>query len=89
MTVADNETSLYTLAENIDKTYLKRYFPDTDGVLYKEGNFVCFSYLGDDSVVYDEVFYQETSENDDDLSPLIDFLDFVSNSSDDVFASDL
>ena len=89
VTVADNETSLYTLAENIDKTYLKRYFPDTDGVLYKAGNFVWFSYLGDDPVDYDEVFYQETSENDDDLSPLIDFLDFVSNSSDDVFASDL
>ena len=44
-------------------------------------------YRGDDPDAYTDVFDQETG--DDDLTPLIDFLDFINNSTDEEFAAEL
>jgi spore coat protein CotH len=57
--------------------------------LYKASNFTGFEYLGDDPTLYAEKFEQKTGENEDDLAPLIRFLKFVSESSDEEFAEGL
>jgi spore coat protein CotH len=60
---------------------------DESGKLYKADNSGDYSYLGDDPDAYKDVFKQEAG--DDDLRPLIEFLDFVNNSTDDEFAASL
>jgi spore coat protein CotH len=86
----DEDPQLYTIAEEVDQVYIDRILPDSDGVLYKVqqvGN--SFSYLGEDPSLYDRAFEQKTAVNDADLAPLIDFLRFVSQSTDEEFARDL
>jgi spore coat protein CotH len=86
----DDEPQLYTIAEEVDQVYINRIFPGSEGILYKVqqvGN--SFSYLGEDPALYDGVFEQKTAVNDADLAPLIDFLRFVSESTDEEFAHDL
>jgi len=85
-----SEPKLYTVAEHIDQVYVDRLFPDSDGVLYKVtrvGN--DFSYLGEDPSLYDGIFDQKTAEGDADLAPLIDFMRFVTEASDEEFAEQL
>ncbi|MDO7883616.1 CotH kinase family protein [Salinibacterium soli] len=59
----------------------------TDGALYKAEAGGDYSYRGDDPDAYADVFDQEAG--DDDLTPLIDFLEFVNTASDEEFASGL
>jgi len=87
--IGDNETSLYVLAEHLDGKYIKRNFPDEDGILYKAGNFVGFEYLGEDPTLYAEKYEQKTNKGDDDMSQLIAFLKFASESSDAEFEAKL
>jgi spore coat protein CotH len=84
------EARLYTIAEHIDEVYLDRLFPGSEGVLYKVtqvGN--DFSYLGEDPSLYAGIFDQKTATSDADLAPLIDFIRFVSQASDEEFAEEL
>jgi len=84
------EAKLYTIAEHMDQTYLNRILPDSDGVLYKVtqvGN--DFSYLGEDPTLYANIFDQETAKKKADLAPLIDFIRFVNQSTDEEFAGQL
>jgi len=87
--VADNEDSLYVIAEQPDSKYVEKHFPDEDGVLYKAGNFVGFEYKGDDPTLYSEIYEQKTDKGDGDFSPLIKFLKFVSEASDEEFEDQL
>jgi len=86
---AQNKPSLYVICEHLDEQYVKKYFPQTDGILYKAGNFVGFEYKGDDPSLYLGIFEQKTKVNRDDLAPLIRFLKFVASSTDEEFASQL
>lgn len=86
---ADNEPSLYVLCEHLDEYYVDKNFPNSDGILYKSGNFVGFEYLGDDPTLYSEKYEQKTNVNDDDLNQLIEFLEFVSESDDNEFEENL
>jgi len=67
ISLPDGEPCLYEIAEHVDEIYIDENFPNSDGVLYKAGNFVGFEYLGDDPTLYAEKFEQKTSLNDDDL----------------------
>ena len=62
---------------------------DGDGILYKAESTGDYSYRGTDPKAYDEIFDQESDTDNENLAPLISFLDFINNSSDAVFASDL
>ena len=62
---------------------------DTDGILYKAESTGDYSYRGTDPKAYDEIFDQESDTDNENLAPLISFLDFINNSTDAVFASDL
>ena len=58
-----------------------------DGNLYKADSSGDYSYRGTDADAYRDAWSQEAG--DDDLTPLITFLDFVNNSDDATFAADL
>ena len=58
-------------------------------MLYKAESTGNWSYRGTDAALYDEVFDQETHTDDEDLSPLIEFLDFLNNSDEATFAREL
>lgn len=62
---------------------------DGEGILYKAESTGDYSYRGTDPKAYDEVFDQETDKDDENLAPLISFLDFINNSSDAAFAAEL
>ncbi len=84
------EPSLYAITEEPNQTYIDRIFPGSEGVLYKVqqvGN--SFRYLGEDPTLYSEAFSQETAKNEADLTPLIAFMRFVTESTDEEFARDL
>ncbi|CUR58559.1 putative Spore coat assembly protein [metagenome] len=80
------DARLRLVVQNLDEDWEAENF-EGDGLLYKAEAGGDWSYRGDDPDSYTDVFDQETG--DDDLTPLIDFLDFVNNSSDDDFAAQL
>jgi spore coat protein CotH len=59
------------------------------GALYKAEATGDYSYRGADPASYDEVFDQEAGKDDADLTPLIEFLDFINNSDDATFGAEL
>lgn len=59
----------------------------TEGILYKAEAGGDYTYRGDDPESYTDVFDQETGE--DNLEPLIEFLQFINDSDDATFAADL
>lgn len=86
----NDEAQLYTIAEVLDQAYIDKHFPGSAGALYKVveiGN--DFEYLGDDLTLYAGVFEQKTSVNHADLTPLIQFMQFVTESSAEAFTRDL
>ncbi|HEY0645602.1 MAG TPA: CotH kinase family protein [Nocardioides sp.] len=84
--VNGGDARLRLVVQNLDEAWEAENF-STDGLLYKAEAGGDWSYRGDDPDSYTDVFDQETG--DDDLTPLIDFLDFVNNSSDEDFAAQL
>jgi spore coat protein CotH len=83
------DAHLYVIAEHVDDAYTQKHFPGSEGVLYKaqpQGN---FEYHGEDPTAYAASFEQKTQINEADLAPLIDFIRFVSQATDDVFERDL
>jgi spore coat protein CotH len=80
---------LFTISEVIDETYLKAYFENPDGVLYKAELNATLSYQGEDPSAYADSFTQETRKKEADMGPLIAFLQFLSESDEATFASQL
>jgi len=62
---------------------------DSEGALYKAESSGDWSYRGDDPAAYEEVFDQEGGSDVTDLTPLIDFLQFINESDDATFAAEL
>ena len=60
-----------------------------DGALYKAESTGDWTYRGDDPDSYAEVFDQEGGKKVADLTPLIDFLQFINESDDATFAAEL
>ena len=86
LTVNGGDARLRLVVQNLDEAWEEENFA-TDGILYKAEAGGDWTYRGDDPDSYIDVFDQETG--DDDLTPLIDFLDFLNNSSDEDFAAGL
>ena len=84
--VNGGDERLRLVVQNLDEDWEAENF-STDGLLYKAEAGGDWSYRGEDPDAYTDVFDQETGEND--LTPLIDFLDFINNSSDDELAAGL
>lgn len=86
VSVNDSEEVLRLVVQNPDERWEESVF-DTEGVLYKAEAGGDYSYRGDDPAAYEDVFDQETGEED--LTPLIDFLEFLDTSDDATFAAEL
>lgn len=84
--VNGDDAELRLVVQNLDEKWEAENF-SSDGLLYKAEAGGDWSYRGDDPDAYTDVFDQETG--DDDLTPLIDFLDFINTSSDEEFADEL
>lgn len=85
-TINGGETELRLAMEHPDDEWDDANF-DSDGLLYKADSTGDYSYRGDDPDAYDDVFNQKAG--DDDLEPLTDFLDFINNSDDSTFGTEL
>ena len=86
-TVNGGQTELRLAVENPDEEWYEDNFDDEDGLLYKADSEGDYSYRGDDAEAYTDVFDQKVG--DDDMEPLIDFLDFINNADDATFAAEL
>ncbi len=84
--VNGGDAVLRLVVQNLDEAWDAENF-STAGILYKAESGGDWSYRGDDPDSYDDVFDQETG--DDDLAPLVDFLEFINTSSDEEFAAGL
>lgn len=80
------DARLRLVVQHLDEEWEAENF-STDGLLYKAEAGGDWSWRGDDPEAYVDVFDQETG--DEDLTPLIDFLDLLNNSSDEDFAAEL
>jgi len=85
----EDAEQLYTISEVIEEDYIKEYFANADGVLYKSEFQATMTYMGDDPSAYARSFTLETRQNDADLGPLIELLKFASTSDDATFERDL
>jgi hypothetical protein len=95
--VTFNGTSwgFYTVAEQIDDQFLDRSIGDDSGHLFKAGsNFgggegeASLVYLGADQSDYENAYELKQNESDD-WSDLIEFIEFINNSSDEEFEMQL
>jgi spore coat protein CotH len=74
--------------EHPDDEWMEEEF-STTGALYKAESTGDYSYRGDDPASYDEVFDQEAGKMNADLTPLIQFLQFINEADDATFTSGL
>ena len=74
--------------ENPDDEWEDANF-DNEGILYKAESGGDYSYRGDDPEAYEEIFDQETDTDNENLAPLIEFLEFINTSDDATFAAQL
>jgi len=86
--VNGSESTLRLAIEHPDDVWMDDNFAD-DGALYKAESTGDYSYRGDDPEAYDEVFDQESGKDNEDLTPLIEFLDFINNADDVTFNAEL
>lgn len=86
-TMNGGETELRLAIEHPDDEWEEVNFDGDETALYKADSEGDYSYRGDDPEAYDDVFNQKVG--DDDLEPLIDFLEFINNTDDATFAAEL
>ncbi len=86
-TVNGGVTELRLAIEHPDAVWEEANFDDEQAALYKADSEGDYSYRGDDPDSYEDVFNQKVGE--DDLEPLMEFLDFINNSDDATFAAEL
>jgi len=85
--VTGSDETLRLVVQNPGDEWDASAFGDDGGLLYKAESGGDYSYRGDDPEAYVDVFEQEAG--DDELTPLIEFLQFINESDDATFAADL
>ncbi|MBV1923868.1 MAG: CotH kinase family protein, partial [Flavobacteriaceae bacterium] len=78
---------IYGMIEQIDKRYLKRNFADNDGNLWKNKGESNLQWQGTNPNNYS--FELQTNETENDWTKFIEFIDFINNSSDADFQSQI
>lgn len=86
--VNGSDATLRLVIDNPDEEWMAEWFGE-DGALYKAESTGDYTYRGDDPDAYDEVFDQEAGEDNADLEPLMDFLEFINDADDATFAAEL
>ena len=87
----------YTVIEQIDDQFLDRFIENDDGNLFKAGDNFGFGsdngadlvFYGNSQSDYEDRYELKTNEDINDWSDLIEFIDFLNNSPDDIFELDI
>jgi len=87
LSVNGGDEALRLVVESIDDELWNDDTFAADGITYKADSTGDYSYRGDDPADYEDIFNQKTG--DDDLTPLISFLDFINNTDDATFSAEL
>ena len=88
LSVNGSEPVLRLVIDNPEDEWMSEVLSDS-GALYKAEAEGDYSYRGSDSSAYEEAFDQEAGKDNADLTPLVEFLDFINNSDDATFAAEL
>lgn len=72
---------LYTIVEEVNKTFLKQRFNDNDGNLFKGDPTGDLKWLGSTPSLYYSKYELETNETQNDWSDLVHFIDKINNTS--------
>ncbi len=80
---------LYTLVENVDKTFLKDRFQTSKGLLLKPQGARGFEYLGEDWRQYEDRYRPKTDPNARTRRRLIEFAKLVNNADDNEFRKEI
>jgi spore coat protein CotH len=83
-TVNGSDAVLRLATENPEDVWMAEHF-SASGALYKAESAGDYSYRGTDPNAYADVFDQEAGKDNTDLTPLIQFLDFINNADDATF----
>lgn len=86
--VNDGPTQTRLLVENPDEAYADSLF-DSAGVLYKSDAGSSFTYQGDDLATYEEQFKQLNKKDTANVQPIVDFLKWLYEASDEQFDAEL
>ena len=86
LSVNGSDPVLRLTCQDLDESWVEQNF-DVAGLLYKAESTGDYTYRGTDESAYKDVFDQETGEAN--LTPLIEFLQFINESSDADFQSGL
>jgi hypothetical protein len=83
LSINDTLLGFYAVIEQIDKTFLGRYFQDNAANLYKAGDDgTSMEFHGTDPTEYADEYELKTNEEENDWSGLIGFLNVLNNTSD-------
>lgn len=77
---------LYSVIEQIDKTFLDNNFADEDGTLIKNTGWDELKWKGPEIEPYLEDYEMKTNEEEEDWSDFLNFMDVLNNTPDDDFA---
>ncbi|MDR2981373.1 MAG: CotH kinase family protein [Puniceicoccales bacterium] len=80
---------LYSVVENINKTFAKEHYESKDGAIFKPETRDLFSYLGDDWSKYEKSYDPKTKISATDSARVIAFAKLVTNGTDKEFANQL
>ncbi|WP_045731171.1 CotH kinase family protein [Pseudarthrobacter chlorophenolicus] len=86
--VNGSPTQTRLLVENPDENYADTLF-DTAGVLYKADADSSFTYQGDDLATYEDQFKQLNNKDSETVQPIVDFLKWLSEATDEEFDAGL
>ena len=80
---------LYSVVENVDKTFAEERFDQTKGAIFKPSTRSLFSYLGDDWDKYNQMYDPKTTLTRKQEKRVIEFSKFVTTATGDDFAKGL
>lgn len=89
--VGDAALGLYTQVEQADKTFLKRWYPNAKGTLFKAGDDgASLGWIDANATSYSGsgAYELKTNETSEDWSDFVAFVDFLNNASDETFCAD-
>lgn len=87
----DEYWGLYLMIEQIDDEFLKTHFGNKNGNLFKSRGAAYLEWFGDNQLEYEQLkrYELQTNETENDWSDLIAFIDFINNTSDEQFATQI
>ena len=88
LTINDTLIGIYSQVEQVNKGFLRRYFDDEDGNLYKASDHGSpLDYKGPNQSDYEEIYELKTNEEENDWSRFINFLRILDQSTNEEFVS--